>query len=347
MDVDRKKLKTILFHTTLWIVYISYESFLLLFSNTGHFSFVEMGLNFGVYALLFYTNARLLLPWVYRQRQYLLFGVLLLLMFAGYGLLRYAINSYVLPALGVLMLRPIGTLKLFLAQTISRGIYFLMLSFVYWFSSNAVQLEKEKRKQEKRLRIAEKNLYEAELISLKSQINPHFLFNALNMLYSQVYPLSERTAQGILLLSNIMHYSLKETEENGKVMLEEEVHHLHNYVEINQLRFSNRLQIQFEVVGSYQFFMIVPLVLITFVENCFKHGELFDPLAPLIIQLNLIDNRLRLYTRNKKRHGPKEKTTGIGLANTCKRLDAFYPGQYSLNVSNEPEYYFCDLNIYL
>ena len=155
MDVDRKKLKTILLHATLWILYIGYESFLLLFSNTGHFSFVEMGLNFGVYALLFYTNARLLLPWVYRRRQYLLFGGGVLLMFAGYGLLRYAINSYVLPALGVLMLRPIGPLKLFLAQTISRGIYFLMLSFVYWFSSNAVQLEKEKRKQDKQLRIAE------------------------------------------------------------------------------------------------------------------------------------------------------------------------------------------------
>jgi LytS/YehU family sensor histidine kinase len=347
MDVNRPKPKTILTHIALWIVYIGYESFLLLFSNTGHFSFVEMGLNFGVYALLFYTNAKLLLPWVYRRRQYLLFGVLLILMLAGYGLLRYAINSYVLPGLNVPMLRPISTLKLFLAQTISRGIYFLMLSFVYWFSSNAVQLEKEKRKQEERLRIAEKSLYEAELISLKSQINPHFLFNALNMLYSQVYPLSERAAQGILLLSSIMHYSLKETEENGKVMLEEEVHHLYNYMEINQLRFSNRLQIQFEVVGNHQFFMIVPLVLITFVENCFKHGELFDPQAPLIIQLNLIDNRLQLYTRNKKRHGPKEKTTGIGLANTRKRLDAFYPGRYSLNVSNEPEYYTCDLNINL
>ncbi|MDQ2770679.1 MAG: histidine kinase [Bacteroidota bacterium] len=347
MNVNPKQLKTILIHAALWIIYISYEAFLLLFSNAGHFSFVEMGSNFVVYALLFYTNGSLLLPWLYRRRQYLLFGLLLLLMFTGYGLLRYAINSYVLPALGVHMLRPIGPMKLFWAQTISRGIYFLMLSFVYWFSSNAVQLEKEKRKQEKRLRIAEKNLFEAELISLKSQINPHFLFNALNMLYSQVYPLSERTAQGILLLSNIMHYSLKETEENGKVMLEEEVHHLQNYVEINQLRFSNRLQIEFEIVGNHQFFMIVPLVLITFVENCFKHGELFDPQAPLLIRLNLLENRLQLYTHNKKRHGPKEKTTGIGLANTRKRLDAFYPGLYSLHVSNEAEYYTCNLHINL
>ena len=347
MKLTRETLKTILLHVALWLVYIGYESSLLLFVNAANFNFWEKGLNFIVCALLFYTNGNLLLPWLYRRRQYVLAGVLLLLMFTGYGLLRYTLNSHMLPALGVQMLRPISSTKLFWAQTVSRGIYFLMLSFVYWFANNAVQLEKEKRQQEKQLRLTEKSLFEAELISLKSQINPHFLFNALNMLYSQVYPLSESTARGILLLSNIMHYALKKTEENGKVMLEEEIHHLQNYVAINQLRFNNRLQIQFEVTGNHQFLMILPLVLITFVENCFKHGELFDPQAPLLIQLGLIDNRLQLHTSNKKRHGPKEKTTGIGLANICKCLDVFYPDRYSLHVDNGAEHYTCNLNVYL
>jgi two-component system LytT family sensor kinase len=347
MKFTYKALKAPLIHVVFWLVYISYESFLLLFINAASFSFWETGLNFIVYALLFYANSNLLLPWVQRQRRYLLFGGLLLLLLASYGLLRYTLNSYLLPALGVQMLRPIGSVKLFLAQTVSRGIYFLLLSFGYWFANNAVQQERGKRKQEKQLLLAEKSLFEAELLSLKSQINPHFLFNALNMLYSQVYPLSESAAQSILLLSNIMHYALKETEENGKVMLEEEVLHLHNYLAINQLRFNNRLQIQFEVIGSQRFLMILPLVLITFIENCFKHGELLDPQAPLQIRLRLLENRLHLYTRNKKRHGLKEKTTGIGLVNTCKRLDAFYPDRYRLHVADGVEYYECNLHIEL
>lgn len=345
MKLTSQNIRLSLLHLLLWIVYIGYESFLLLFVDTIHFSFWETGLNFALYALLFYTNGSLLLPWLYRRRQYLLFGVLLLVMFGAYALLRYALNSYVLPTLGVTMMRPLGSAKLLWAQTLSRGIYFLMLSFAYWFASNAVQLEKQKRRQEEQLRLTEKSLLEAELLSLKSQINPHFLFNALNLFYSQVYPLSESTARGILLLSNIMHYALKETEPNGKVMLEEEVHHLQNYIDLNQLRYSHRLQIRFDLVGNSQFLMILPLVLITFVENCFKHGELFDAQAPLLIRLTLTNNRLHLHTSNKKRHGPKEKSTGIGLANTRKRLEAVYPNRHSLHVENGSEYYTCNLTL--
>jgi two-component system LytT family sensor kinase len=330
-------------HGSVWGIYILYESSLLLFVNPVTFNYWETALNFLLHAGLFYGNGHWLLPAVYKSRQYGRFVLSLLVLFACYGALRYLLNVHVLPALPQPMLRPVVDVNLFWAQTVSRGIYFLLLSFAYWFASNAILLERQQRQHEAQMRHTEKSLLEAEVAFLRSQINPHFLFNALNFLYAQVYPISESSAKGILLLSDIMRYALKETSGNGKVLLEEEVHHLRNYIALNQLRFSNRLQICFEVEGSDRFLMILPLVLITFVENCFKHGELSDPVAPLHIRLRIDDNRLYFYTFNKKRTGPKEKTTSIGLANTRKRLEVIYPNRHSLTVEDGSDSYTCTL----
>ncbi|WP_167856852.1 sensor histidine kinase [Hymenobacter aquaticus] len=296
-------------------------------------------------AMLFYVNSLVLLPRFFARRAYLTYAVSLVLLMAVFGVLRYCATVYLLPLMTDNLVYSFTTPKLFWGVALYRAIYFILLSLGYWFSRNAIQLEKQKRAQEQELRNTERSLMEANLAFLKSQINPHFLFNALNFLYAQAYPHSESTAKGILLLSDIMRYALKDDDNNGKVMLEKEVQHIHNYIAINQLRFSNRLQIEFEVAGSVQFLMILPLVLITFVENCFKHGELHDPQNPLRIQVRTENNRLYFRTHNKKRNGPKEKTTGIGLVNTQKRLDLVYADRYTLAVTNEPEFYTCQLTI--
>ncbi|NVO85881.1 sensor histidine kinase [Hymenobacter terrestris] len=228
--------------------------------------------------------------------------------------------------------------------SIYRGSFFQFVSIGYWYARYAIQLERQRRQQEAQLRATEKSLMEADLAYLKSQINPHFLFNALNFLYAQVYPHSEGAAKSILLLSDIMRYALHE-DTNGKVMLAQEVQHLRNYIAINQLRFNNQLRVDLEVSGQVEYLMILPLVLITFVENCFKHGELVDAAHPVIIRLAVRQNRLTFETRNKIRLGPKEKGTGIGLNNTRRRLEMIYHGRYTLQVSAEADYYTCGLTI--
>ncbi|GAA3952113.1 hypothetical protein GCM10022406_37380 [Hymenobacter algoricola] len=310
-------------------------------------SLVETGLSFLANAGLFYVNALYFMPKLYARRYYLTYFTVVLALMVGFTLIRYVLSMYILPPLLDVPMTPIRSYKIFWGQTIYRGMYFLLPSIGYWFARNAIRLEKQKREQEHDLRVAERNLMEANLAFLKNQINPHFLFNSLNFLYAQVYPYSEETAKGILLLSDIMRYALKEDDNNGKVMLEKEVQHLHNYIAINQLRFNQRLQIQFEISGSLQFMMILPLVLITFVENCFKHGELSDPQNPLLIQITTVNNQLTFRTRNKKRDGPKEKSTGIGLDNTQRRLDMVYPERYVLTVNDEQDYYTCTLIIEL
>jgi LytS/YehU family sensor histidine kinase len=130
-------------------------------------------------------------------------------------------------------------------------------------------------------------------------------------------------------------------------MLADEVKHLENYIAMNQLRFDDQLQVRFELDGSLSYRVIMPLLLITFVENCFKHGELFDPAHPLVIRLGVSNDELFFYTHNKKATGTRPKSSGIGLVNIKRRLDLVYPGQYTLRLKDEPHSYTCILTLNL
>lgn len=115
-------------------------------------------------------------------------------------LLRYLLYRHVIPLLDDRMLHPFTTGRRFLAQSIWRGVYYTMLSAGYFFALNSIRTEQERRRQaeqERRLGEMEKTLLEAEILNLRSQINPHFLYNALNFFYARIYPYSEKTANGI------------------------------------------------------------------------------------------------------------------------------------------------------
>ncbi|MFT3823629.1 MAG: histidine kinase [Chitinophagaceae bacterium] len=186
----------------------------------------------------------------------------------------------------------------------------------------------------------------ANLNFLKAQINPHFLHNTLNFLYSKSLPYSAELSEGILTLSEIMRYALNDTNApNGKTLLKDEIEHVRNVIKINQLRFNNNLQVNFEVNGVINGATIIPFVLITIVENAFKHGFLKDTAYPLEIKLNVNNNRLDFYCRNKKKTGPKELSTGIGLDNIKKRLELAYHDQYSLTIKDEQDLYTTQLTI--
>lgn len=340
MWLRRPNFRLVLFHVLTWVGFGAYEQTVVLFNNPRQFSILYVGLNYLLNASLFYANSNLLLPQLAGRRRYGLYAGSMLLLLALYAWLRNALYLYQLPAPG-----PGAYWQLFFSSTY-RGSFFLLTSTGYWFARRAVALEVQKREQEHQLRIAERSLMEANLTFLKNQINPHFLFNSLNFLYAQVYPHSQPSARGILLLADIMRYALHE-DTHGKVMLTQEVDHLRNYIALNQLRFNNQLQVDFQVAGNLQFSLILPLVLITFVENCFKHGELGDAAHPLVISLAVVHNQLTFRTHNKKRPGPKEKSTGIGLANTRQRLAIEYPNRHTLAIDDGADDYTCLLTLAL
>jgi LytS/YehU family sensor histidine kinase len=207
-------------------------------------------------------------------------------------------------------------------------------------------------KKQRKILLAQKMKLEVEKSQanfnfLKAQINPHFLHNTLNFLYAKSLPYSSELSEGILTLSEIMRYALSEgNTKDGKTLLKDEIEHVRNVIKINQLRFSNNLNVQFEVNGVINGATIIPFVLITIVENAFKHGDLKSPEHPIEIRLNVDTNQICFYCRNKKKTGPKELSTGLGLDNIKKRLDLAYGRNYTLNVKDEHEFYTTELIIH-
>lgn len=181
---------------------------------------------------------------------------------------------------------------------------------------------------------------------LKSQINPHFLHNTLSFLYAKSLPYSAELSEGILTLSDIMRYALHESnEKDDKASLKDEIEHMRNVIRINQLRFSNNLHVKFEVNGMINGTEVIPFLLITLVENAFKHGDLQRVDHPIEIKLTVEQNRLYFYCHNKKKSGPKEMSTGLGLDNIRNRLGFAYGNNYKILIKDETDFYTTELTI--
>jgi len=199
-----------------------------------------------------------------------------------------------------------------------------------WFSNIRIQrsLETEKK--------------DMELQFLKSQLNPHFLFNSLNNIYSLAYQKSDKTADAILKLSEIMRYMIYESNDSW-VALSKEIEYVQSYIELQKLRFKDGAAVTMTLNGEIDDQQILPLVLISFVENAFKHGVANDPADP--IRINIIANQkiLHFSITNKKSNANKDEIGGVGLNNVERRLQLLYPDRYKLNIVNSATHYTSEL----
>jgi two-component system, LytTR family, sensor kinase len=233
---------------------------------------------------------------------------------------------------------------------LSYVISFILFSAITFFITYIVYLLDEKKQRailEKQKTELEIEKAHANLNFLKAQINPHFLHNTLNYLYAKSIPYSAELSEGILTLSEIMRYALTDNlPKDGKALLKDEIEHVRNVIRINQLRFSNNLKVDLEVKGVINGARIIPFVLITIVENAFKHGDIKSNEHPVRFTLDINNGNLHFYSRNKKKTGPKEISTGIGLDNIKKRLELAYAGNYVLDIQDEQDFYTTRLSIY-
>lgn len=187
----------------------------------------------------------------------------------------------------------------------------------------------------------------SELALLRSQINPHFLFNTLNNLYSLVYKKSDEAPSMLMKLSDIMRYMLYDSNSE-KVMLEKEIEYLESFIELNELRLKEGKFVAFGAGGELNNKMIPPMLLVPLVENAFKHGRKNYKLPGITIRLEVSGNRLDFDIRN---YIPaptiinKDPQGGIGMENVRKRLDMIYPGDYTLDVDRSAEEYHVHLTI--
>jgi two-component system, LytTR family, sensor kinase len=195
--------------------------------------------------------------------------------------------------------------------------------------------------------IAETHRTTTELIYLRKQTNPHFLFNSLNSIYSLAHKKSDLVPDAIVTLSELMRYMLYETD-NQTVALEKEINYIQNYIELQKLRLNNIEDIVINVHGDTRHQFIEPLLLISFVENAFKYGTDYKGAAHVKIKIFILDNNLDFWIENTIENYVKDpENSGIGLVNIQNRLDLLYPNAHELNISQDNKFYRVHLNLKL
>lgn len=185
---------------------------------------------------------------------------------------------------------------------------------------------------------------QSELRFLKSQINPHFLFNTLNNLYALTLKKSDKAPEIVLKLSEIMRYMLYECNEK-QVLLTKEIQYIHNYLDLERLRQAGVSEIEFTTDGPISDQQVAPLLFVPFLENSFKHGLNTHMKGGGFVRLHLKVNGTQLefcIENSKAEQLPRQehpRSGGIGLVNVRHRLEILYPNKYKLEVKDEPHRY--------
>ena len=331
----------IFWHLVFWVSILSY--FIYLTVENSKITPREVAVVFGIYGVinigLFYFNYLYLIPRFLDQKKYRYYTIALVAVIIVFALGKYGIALFFKDILLQHKDSKNTTFLAYFTSSCLTNIFFLFLSTALkfgtdWFLNARIQRDLETQR------------LSAELAFLKSQINPHFLFNSLNSIYSLAYQKSDTAPEAILKLSEIMRYMLYESND-GKVDLSKELQYLQNYIDLQKIRFGNKAFIDYRITGEVGNQKIVPLLLIAFIENAFKHGVANDPLMPIRLIINLNGTNLYFYIENKKHHNNRDIEGGVGLSNVQRRLDLLYPGKYKLEIQDKPDTYTAELTLVL
>lgn len=229
---------------------------------------------------------------------------------------------------------------------VSIAVYFVVVivSAFKLLKLNLKHTEKTKKLETKILETQLK-LKEQELNYLKMQIHPHFLFNTLNTLYGFALKKAEETPEMILKLSNLLDYLLYQVDKPF-VLLESEINHINDYIELEKMRFNDTLHVDFKTNTTSKDLKIAPMLLIPFVENSFKHGAITSGILNIEINLQAKDKTVKFSIKNTS-NNLENKQKGIGLENIKKRLELLYKDRYLLKIENKKDCFKVKLQIEL
>lgn len=214
---------------------------------------------------------------------------------------------------------------------------FLAILLSYLMDWRTMRLQKE---------IVEKEQFKTELAFLRSQVNPHYLFNTINDIYALSQQQSTEAPNALLKLSELLRYMLRESDEQF-VPLSKEIIYLENVIELQKIGQKGLSYVDFEVVGKIDELKIAPLILINFVENAFKHGTFSNENNPISILIIIEGNSLHLQVTNQINQVKKDKTGGIGLVNVKRRLSLIYPEKHVLKIHQVENEFIVNLKIAL
>ena len=289
-------------------------------------------INIPFYAIIYYFNTAFLIPnYLNQQKIWTYLGLLFT---------------------SAILITPIRLVALFMkfsgnpderANLIAHQYEYFLVSLIVAGGSTIVKITNDWAKQSRDRDELEQRTMQSELNFLKSQINPHFLFNTLNSLYALTLKKSDEAPEIVIKLSEMMRYMLYECNEK-QVSLDKEVNYLRNYLDLERLRQGKSGEVSFELKGDPDGKKIAPLLFIPFVENSFKHGFMHSINKGYVhIRLEIGKKDLTLYVENSKpesRPNPDHrKSGGVGLTNVCRRLELLYPKKYDIKMENNPDSY--------
>ena len=224
-----------------------------------------------------------------------------------------------------------------LSNYLPQSIFFCIVNAVFGMTFYFVRYAQYKELQEKETALQNK---QSELSFLRSQINPHFLFNNLNNIYALVYYKSAQSLNAIAGLSELLRYMLYDT--NDTVALTTEIAYIEKYIALQQLRFEHPSDVEFKINGDLDAVNIPPLLLIPFIENAFKHGD--DSAKQwLNVSIGTTIDSINFYCSNKKATKKQDATGGIGITNVKRRLTLLYPGKHDLEIIENDELFIVKL----
>jgi two-component system LytT family sensor kinase len=203
------------------------------------------------------------------------------------------------------------------------AIVFSSVGIIYYY----VQFAQHKEHQRQELILQNKK---TELAFLRSQLNPHFLFNTLNNIYTLVYQKSDRALDAMDKLTSLLRYTLYEAAE--KVPLEKELRYMEDFIALQRLRYDYEIPLRLTIDESARTLVIPPFLFLAFVENAFKHGDLKNSSRPVTISFSTDEETFVFFSENKIRPQQKDQTGGIGLGNIIKRLELLFPDQHLLDI---------------
>jgi LytS/YehU family sensor histidine kinase len=294
---------------------------------------------------LAYFNIYFLMPKFVYSKRYVTYAVLLLAslfiaLLVKFNLTYYLVSNNVMPEAG-----DVESLTLNYAIVTMLGELYVM-SFV-----TAIKITVDWLNENSKLHELEKRQLTTELKFLRSQVSPHFFFNTLNNIYSLTLEKSDRAPQIVLRLSELMRYLLYATDKPYQD-LTKEIECIQNYIDLERIRFDNSLKIDMNVSGNIEGKGIAPMLLMPFVENCFKHGASKN-IGKMYIKINLevvgdilnfeISNSI---PPNKNKERLENEYSGIGLTNVKKRLKLGYePKDYNLSIFEKDKMFNVILNL--
>ncbi|MBN1462855.1 MAG: histidine kinase [Paludibacteraceae bacterium] len=331
--MQRKKYIESFVHITIWLILFILG--ILFIRTLGNFNKIDntilLPLTIGtiINAILFYTISLFLVQQYANKNQVKKFLLGLLVVFVVFTFVETVIDFFFM--VWVYSDSP----ETFYGQFLTNGIIHLIFASVaLGYGYTRTWLVNEKMKQDL---IHEK--LTAELSFLKTQLNPHFLFNVLNMAYSSASRKGDgQTADIIEKLSIMMRYMIYDSNVE-KVDVEREIEFIRNYITLQKMRFSDDIpvMVNFSVSGNYTGYRLAPLMLISFIENAFKYGVKLEQQSEIFISISFHNGGMEFVVRNpifKNVPSIDSKNQGIGIKNTQKRLEILYPGKHKLTINN-------------